>query len=234
MIIKPETIKKRAHDAGADLCGIASVESFSDAPRGFHPKDIFPGTKSVIVIAKRFPAGAMKALSPVPYTFSTEQVLSEVYQITITLMRYFESENITAVPVPSVPYEYWDEENLTGKGIMSLRHAGYFAGIGTFGKNSLIYNRKFGNCITLGALLTDADIHPDTIITGNMCPEGCSVCMDSCPAGALTATGVIQARCRPHSTMVSKRGDTLYTCHLCRSRCPNSSSVVTTGNSEQN
>lgn len=30
-------IKKMIMDSGADLCGIASVERFDDAPSGFHP-----------------------------------------------------------------------------------------------------------------------------------------------------------------------------------------------------
>ena len=34
-------IKSIAFDLGADLCGIAPVDRFSSAPKGFHPIDIY-------------------------------------------------------------------------------------------------------------------------------------------------------------------------------------------------
>jgi hypothetical protein len=43
-----ETIRSLAYDLGADLCGIAPVERFDDAPPGFRPRDIFPQAKSVV------------------------------------------------------------------------------------------------------------------------------------------------------------------------------------------
>jgi len=225
MVVDSDRVKQYARDIGSDLCGIASVERFSDSPRGFHPKDIYPGTKSIIVIAKRFPRGSMQAMSPVPYTFASDQVLSLVYQITIGLLTFLEEQGSIAVPIPSVPYEYWDEETSTGKGIISLRHAGYLAGLGIFGRNSLLYHEKYGNCITLGAVLTNAVLTPDPIAAGNMCSDECSLCLNNCPGKALTGTGVIQQRCRPHSSGETKRGEVLYTCHLCRSLCPNCSSI---------
>ena len=47
-------IKDLAHRLGADLCGIAPVERFQGAPKGFHPQDIFPEAKAAVVLAKRF------------------------------------------------------------------------------------------------------------------------------------------------------------------------------------
>jgi hypothetical protein len=45
MIITSAEIKELARRNGADLCGIAPVERFEHAPAGFHPSDIYPGTK---------------------------------------------------------------------------------------------------------------------------------------------------------------------------------------------
>ncbi|MFX1365947.1 MAG: hypothetical protein ACFE9Y_13605, partial [Promethearchaeota archaeon] len=51
--INSNYIKNRINNLGADLCGIASVDRFKDAPKGFHPIDIFPECKSIIVFLKR-------------------------------------------------------------------------------------------------------------------------------------------------------------------------------------
>lgn len=67
--------KKIAKELGADLAGIASVQRFDHAPKGFKPTEIFPGTKSVIAYAKRFPHSVFSAESPVPYTFASSVTL---------------------------------------------------------------------------------------------------------------------------------------------------------------
>ena len=41
-LIKPQDIKQILFDMGADLCGIASVDRFGQAPAGFHPHDVLP------------------------------------------------------------------------------------------------------------------------------------------------------------------------------------------------
>ena len=44
-----DSIKAAAAEMSADICGIASVSRFKDAPEGFRPKDIFPDGQSVLV-----------------------------------------------------------------------------------------------------------------------------------------------------------------------------------------
>ena len=41
-------IKKLCRSFGADLVGVASVERFVKAPKGYHPTDVMPTAKSVI------------------------------------------------------------------------------------------------------------------------------------------------------------------------------------------
>lgn len=48
-------VKEIMKELGADLCGIASVDRFGDAPEGYHPLDVFPMCKSVISFGCRFP-----------------------------------------------------------------------------------------------------------------------------------------------------------------------------------
>jgi len=219
-MIDAKTIKKMAADLGADLCGIASVDRFKEAPRGFHPRDIYEGAESVIAFARRLPASSLNLKTRVPYTYTTEMLLSEVYKITVDLAWQLEKENIMAIPVPSVPYDYWDAENRTGKGILSLKHAGYLAGLGVFGKNTLLYNSRFGNMITLGAVLIDRKMKSDPIAEYKFCTDKCLLCIKKCPQKALNGVTVNQKLCREYSEVHNSRGFFIYTCSLCRTVCP--------------
>jgi epoxyqueuosine reductase QueG len=221
-MIDADFVKNVAYDLGAVLCGIAPVERFSQAPEGFRPTDIYEDAKSVVVIARRFPEGALQTSSPIPYTVTNEIILNEVVRITCDICNRLELEgDVIAVPVPGDPYEYWDEEKREGRGIISLRHAGYMAGLGVFGKNTLLVNATFGNRIVLGAILLNVEIEPDDLADYDFCPDNCQVCIENCPTGALDGKAVNQKRCRAVSQGHTKKGDYLYLCNKCRKLCPN-------------
>ena len=221
-MITNEDVKKVAFDLGAQLCGIAPVERFNESPKGFHPKDIFPDTKSVVVIAKCFPEGTFHTNSPVPYTAANDILLSEVIRISCELCFQLEKrKNLIAVPIPSEPYEYWDESEKTGKGILSLKHAGYLSGLGSIGKNSLLTNPVHGNRLILGAALLDVDLEGDRVVEYQFCDDNCQLCMDSCPVGAIDGLSVNQKLCRGNSGLLTEKGYFLYVCNECRKVCPN-------------
>jgi epoxyqueuosine reductase QueG len=196
------------------------VERFEHAPAGFHPRDIFPPTRSIIAFARRVPGSAFASNASVPYTALTTLVLNEVYQLTLRIVRELEDLGVIAVPIPSEPYEYWDKEAMTGKGIMSLRHAAHLAGMGMIGRNHLLTNRIYGNRITLGAVLTDISLFPDPIDDEPGCPSDCNVCRTVCPVNAINDAGVIQKLCRSRSEGYNEKGYYLYWCWACRQKCP--------------
>jgi epoxyqueuosine reductase QueG len=142
--------------------------------------------------------------------------------MTLQIVRELESIGVTAVPVPSEPYEYWDKETMKGKGVLSLRHAAYLAGIGAIGRNHLATNRKYGNRITLGAVLTDVELAPDPIDDEPRCPADCIVCRNVCRVNAIRDGGVIQKLCRSKSEGFNEKGYYLFWCWACREKCPNS------------
>ena len=213
-------IKQWAFNLGADLCGIASVERFSDAPVGFHPRDVYPGTQSVIVIAIREHKSSLYATSPVPYTFSSSVALQKIFGITYDLISKLEERKIIAIAIPSEPYEYWDAENTTGKGILSLKHAAHLVGLGVIGRNTLLVNRKFGNLIRLSAIITNVQLDSDPIENFEFCTDACNLCINSCPGGAIGHNSVNQKKCRPNSSVNNKKGESLYVCNNCRKVCP--------------
>src|SRR4030065_2180153 len=94
-------IKFTAFGLGADLCGIASVDRFSSAPKGFHPNDIYSDCQSVLVFAKKLPTESLFASSCIPYTYINRLITEEVDRLTLTLSRKLEYLAVRNVPVPS-------------------------------------------------------------------------------------------------------------------------------------
>ena len=41
-MLDSKSIKEMAFALGADLCGIASIDRFDNAPKGYHPLDVLP------------------------------------------------------------------------------------------------------------------------------------------------------------------------------------------------
>jgi epoxyqueuosine reductase len=213
-------IKKKVRELGADVVGIASVDRFGDAPQGFRPADIYADAKSVVCYGVRIPVTPLRAASPVPYTLVNDFMASVVDNLSIRLSLWLEDQGIGVVMIPSDdPYEHWDAQRMYGRAILSLRHAGWLAGLGFLGRSTLLINEEYGNMIQLGAILINEEVEPDTIVEGQ-CPADCSMCIDNCPVNALDGKTVNQQLCRPLSNYVNEKGYTIKKCNICRSVCP--------------
>lgn len=220
MVYAPD-VKAMALELGARACGVAPVERFEGAPAGFRPREIYPACRSVIVFLKEMPGDIALLDNPIPYTHAAYQLYGELDRLGMELCRFLEARGAPAVPVPAdTPYLHWEPERSHGMGILSLRHAAVQAGLGVLGRNTLVIHERYGNMVYLGAVLTDAALEPDPLIEEPACPEGCRVCLDVCPVGALDGTTVTQALCRKQSFYKTTRGFDLYACNLCRRSCP--------------
>lgn len=225
-MVNSQWVKEVAAGLGADLCGMASVASFTEAPVGFHPTDIYAECQSVIVLACQFPLSSLQGNSMIPYTQVRNSMVVKMDLLAFEMSAKLEQAGLIAMPVPSTdPYEYWDAEKTHGRGILSLKHAAVLAGLGAIGKNTLLVNSKYGNMIWLSAVLVDALLEPDPFATYNLCPEKCQICLDSCPVQALDGITINQSLCRGHSNANSTGGGWYLTCNLCRRRCPNFSGL---------
>jgi epoxyqueuosine reductase len=214
-------IKEFILSLGADVCGVADVGRFSEVPAGFHPRDIFPGCKSVIVFGIALPKGLANVEPRLIYGhFNNDTSLKADW---IAFKAAKEIERIHggyAVPLPSdSPYEYWDAEKLEGRGLMSMKHAAVLAGLGALGKSTLLLNEKYGNLLTLGAVLTELALVSDPLAE-SICIEDCNSCIKSCPSQALGGQSADQKKCRLYTYGTNARGFSTVNCNKCRVVCP--------------
>lgn len=108
------------------------------------------------------------------------------------------------------------------------RAAAVRAGIGWWGKNSMVLAPQVGPWMLLGSVVTDAPLPPDAPMERDC--GTCSACLPACPTGALVAPGILDARrclaaIAQGPGVIPRRwreamGDRLYGCDDCLDACP--------------
>lgn len=219
--MKAKEVKQIFYDMGADLCGIASIDRFDDAPQGFHPCDVLPQCKSVVVIAKAFPVGSILCQTTIPYTIIRNMLSDLLDKISVQFCIEMERRGVVAVPTGSISHVYIDPKTGRRRSIVSAKHCAVAAGLGRIGNNTLVTTPEYGNMIWLNAVLTTAKLEPDPLLSGDPCPSGCSLCIDNCPVEALGNPEMNQQACRVYAFQVDPGEEFMFKCHACRTICPN-------------
>ena len=217
-----EEIRAIVQNCGADVCGIASIERFKDAPAGFSPTDIYKDCKSVIAFGVALSKGLYEINPRLLYShFNGEVLTSWIDIIALRASEKIEEKfGVMAVPVPcDSPVDYWEEETLTAKGMISMKHTAVQCGLGQLGKSTLLVNPKYGNRLTIGAILLNVEMESDPI-SENICLPGCHLCEEKCPVQAIQNGSVQQKKCRPNTYGVSEGGYPIVNCNVCRNICP--------------
>lgn len=209
-------IKRRLKLLGADLCGIAGIDRFTGAPKGYHPLDVLPSCKSIIVFANRFLAGSLACSTGVPYTVVRNILSDKMDKMAVQFCVDMEKEGILAVPTRTNGSE-WDERTGRWRNIVSAKHAAQAAGLGTIGRHSLLITPEFGSMVWLSVILTEAELEPDPL-KEELC-SGCNLCVDVCPVNALQDADVNQNKCWEYA-FGEENNDWRISCHRCRDICP--------------
>ncbi len=128
-----------------------------------------------------------------------------------------------------------DDDRLVDRG------AAVRAGLGWWGKSTLVITPGLGPWFVIGSVVTDAPLPLDEPMT-RTCGT-CDACLPACPTGALVAPGVLDARrclsALAQSSGVIPRqwraamGDRLYGCDECLQACPPGSRLAQNADRER-
>jgi epoxyqueuosine reductase len=243
-----ERLKKQAHALGFALVGIAPateadgfdrlrdwlargfagtmdyLHRHSDARR--HPASILPQVRSVIMVGmnyrpkrersadpSRSPTGRLSCYA---HGRDYHDVLRERLHRLLDWLRQERPECVGRGVVDTAP--------------LLERDFARRAGLGWFGKNTMLLNKRLGSYFFLGALLTNLELACDAPHTTSHCGT-CTACLDACPTQAFAAPGVLDARrCISYLTIEHRGdvpeelrhglGDWLFGCDVCQEVCP--------------
>ena len=108
------------------------------------------------------------------------------------------------------------------------REAAARAGVGFYGKNTLLITRRHGSWVVLGTLVTDVQLDPTPPLATDC--GSCTLCIEACPTDALDEPGTLDAtKCLSYWTQSAEpipdeyrealEGQ-VYGCDICQDVCP--------------
>ncbi len=102
------------------------------------------------------------------------------------------------------------------------------AGVGFYGKNTMLITRRYGSWVVLGTLVTDVEIERSPPLELDC--GACTICIEACPTGALDEPGVLDStRCLSYTSQApapipeeyrADMGAQVYGCDICQDVCP--------------
>jgi epoxyqueuosine reductase QueG len=214
------TVTTELQAAQIEIYGIVSSDAFVDAPAAHHPNAVLSSAKSVIIFGLPHLKSTYDRPTAEPYAFIRNTLSDKINRISMSLAYTLEANDFDAIPIDAVGPTTKDKTGRS-RGIISLKHAAALAGLGTFGKNTLILNKTYGNRLWFGAIITSAPLTPILHDAETLCIEGCTRCIESCKAKALLPSKpfIHQGKCWAHA-FDSSDERLQITCFECRRTCP--------------
>lgn len=188
-------LEAAARQAGADLFGVANIERFDELTPEKHPQAIFPETKSVIVLGRRIPRGALRGVEEgtnfTNYALYGFEWLDNRFTslVTFRLCEFIEDDGWEACPLPNLPPEVPPMGVAVGRDrpppnvMLDLDDAAVRAGVGEIGYCRLLLTSQFGTRQRIQMILTDAGLEPTPMLEQPVDPRTQEF-KDLCPLGA--------------------------------------------------
>jgi epoxyqueuosine reductase len=239
-----ENLKLRARGLGFELAGIApatDADGFAHLQdwlaQGFagdmdylqrhgaarqHPAAVLPDVRSVVMVAMCYPPTA-HAVSELHGKVARYAVGADYHDV----LRQKLNELLAFVQLI--------RPGTQGRGVVDTaplleRDFARRAGLGWFGKNTMLINKRLGSYTLLGALLLDCELRTDEPFAASHCGS-CTRCLDACPTEAFVGPYQLDARrCISYLTIELRGsipeelrtgiGDWLFGCDVCQEVCP--------------
>jgi len=212
-------LKQAAREFGADLVGIVAAASLDYLPPNKNPHSIFPQAKSVIILGRKIPRGALRGIEQgtemtnsfpnFGFMMLEDNLLTKTtYDVNI----WMEARGFEAVPL----FAYDTEENAVGVPVEPGKPApnvmldapvlAQAAGLGEIGLNGLFLTPQFGPRQRFAMLLTDAELEADAPFAPRLC-HGCHACIEACPLNALDSGTLSPKGCQELQSDVAWRNN---------------------------
>ncbi len=253
-----DRLKDRAHALGFELVGIApaaDADGFDrlrdwldrdfagemaymqrQAEARRHPASILPAVRSVLMVGLNYKlerseaekgTGPLNAKGPVPFSASGGIALYALGQDYHDVLRGKLNELLEWVQT--------EAPGTKGRGVVDTaplleRDFARRAGLGWFGKNTMLIDKRLGSFFFLGALLLDLELPADAPFSADHCGT-CTACLDACPTQAFAGPYELDARrCISYLTIELHGpipeelrpgiGPWLFGCDVCQDVCP--------------
>jgi epoxyqueuosine reductase QueG len=190
-------------EQGIDLFSEVSIDDLSHEDKT-SVVQFFPAAQSVIVFGKEVPASVYR-MPKKEKTNGMLQVAETLDNAAKRLAAILEKEQVPAKPVPLyLPVRIY-KGNV--QGVVRLKPVAAAAGLGSLGKNTVLFNPRFGPRLLLSGVVTSRPVQKSQQAenssgrTEEVC-TGCGRCIKVCPERALGLDGVDTFRCRTVSAWI--------------------------------
>lgn len=207
--------ERRAQGLSADL-----AFTYTDTAVATDVTSTFPWARSIISVAHPYVPGTVETDTEPPATLSIARFAETDH--------YRPLHSALEAIAAALTADGHRSGVLADDSRLVDRAAAVRAGVGWWGKSTMVLVPGYGPWVLLGVVITDADLATDPEMR-RTCGT-CVACMPACPTGAIVAPGVLDANlCLAYwlqaSGVIPPRlreaiGDRLYGCDDCLTACP--------------